>query len=100
VTNSHELDAPWTPANINIAIAFQGLIALVNEQREKVQKAASSEEESRYSQRTMDDLRNNLIGTRAVYAVFQPWILAKSDSADPKKDGKTIDGKIQKGFDT
>jgi hypothetical protein len=63
-----------------------------------VQKAASSEEESRYSQRTMADLRNNLAGSKAVYALFQPWILSKSSASDPTKDGKSIDGKIQKGL--
>lgn len=92
-----ELQTQWTPANINVAIAYQGLVSLMNEQREKVNKAASSEEESRYSQRTMVDLRDNLDGTKAVYAVFQPWILSKT-STDKTKDGPTIDGKIQAGF--
>src|SRR5262249_44102286 len=57
VSDAEELVAQWTPADIDAAIAFQGLISLMNEQREKVQKAASNEEESRYSQRTMADLR-------------------------------------------
>jgi iron uptake system component EfeO len=87
----------WTPEKIKIAIAFQGLISLMNEQREKVTKAASNEEESRYSQRTMADIRDNLDGTTTIYAVFQPWLLSKSDP-DPSKDGKTIDGKITAGF--
>ena len=72
---------------------------LVNEQREKVQKASSDEEESRYSQRTMADLRDNLAGTKTAYALFQPWLLSKTDSGDPTKDGPTIDGKIQKGLE-
>ena len=97
VTDVTELQTQWQPASINIAIAFQGLVALMNEQREKVNKAASSEEESRYSQRTMADLRDNLDGTKTVYALFQPWLLSKK-SDDPTKDGVTIDGKIQAGF--
>ena len=91
------LQGRWTPVNLNIAVAYQGLVALMNEQKEKVNKAASSEEESRYSQRTMVDLRDNLDGTKAIYALFEPWVLSKTNS-DPTKDGPTIDGKIQAGF--
>lgn len=97
ISDVTQLQGQWQPATINIAIAFQGLVALMNEQREKVNKAASSEEESRYSQRTMADLRDNLDGTKTVYALFQPWLLSKK-SEDPTKDGATIDGKIQAGF--
>ena len=88
----------WAPSQIKIGVAFQGLVQLMNEQREKVAKAASTEEESRYSQRTMADMRDNLEGTKAVYAVFQPWVVSKHDASDPNKDGPTIDGKIQAGF--
>lgn len=94
------LRAQWQPAHINVAIAFQGLILLMNEQREKVSKAASTEEESRYSQRTLVDMRGNLDGTKAVYAIFQPWLLSKRNATDPSKDGPTIDGKIEAGFAT
>ena len=98
VTDAKELEAQWTPANINVAIAFQGLISLVREQREKVQKASSNEEESRYSQRTMADLRGNLTGSKMVYALFQPWLTSKSSPSDPAKDGKTIDAQILQGL--
>ena len=86
------LEAQWSPANIDAAIAFQGLIQLVQEQREKVQKAASDEEESRYSQRTMADLRDNLLGAEEVYAMFQPWLRSKGDA------GEAADAKIHAGF--
>ena len=91
VADALELEKQWTPADIDAAIAFQGLISLMNEQREKVQKASSNEEESRYSQRTMADLRDNLSGTRVAYGFFQPWITAKAG-------GPTIDGTIEAGF--
>ncbi len=99
ILDATTLEDQWTPANIHVAIAYQGLISLVNEQREKVQKASSDEEESRYSQRTMADLRDNLAGTKTAYALFRPWILSKIDAKDPTKDGPTIDGKIQKGLE-
>jgi len=71
----------WTPAKIDVRIAYSGLVALVAEQQEKVKKAASSEEESRYAQHTLTDLRDNLEGTKKVYAVFQPWLLTKASPA-------------------
>lgn len=72
----------WSPAKINVAIAYSGLVSLVEEQREKVLKASTNEEESRYSQRTMTDLRDNLAGTKAAYAIFQPWIASKPGGVD------------------
>ncbi len=98
IADAKELEEQWKPANINVAIAFQGLISLMNEQREKVQKAASNEEESRYSQRTMADLRDNLVGSQRVYALFRPWITSKSDPLLPSRDGKTIDDAIEAGL--
>ena len=99
VVDATKLHDQWAPSKINIAIAFQGLISLMNEQREKVTKAASNEEESRYAQRTMADVRLNLEGTTAIYAIFQPWIRSKANATDPSKDGPTIDTKILAGFD-
>jgi iron uptake system component EfeO len=97
VDDAKELLAQWTPANIDASIAFAGLVSLMNEQREKVQKASTGEEESRYSARTMADLRDNLAGTKAAYAAFQPWLLTRS-SADPTKDGAKLDAAILAGF--
>jgi iron uptake system component EfeO len=98
ITDAQTLEAQWTPANIQVVIAYQGLVSLVREQLEKVQKAASFEEESRYSQRTMADLRNNLAGAKAAYANFKPWIQSKKNASDPSKDGPSIDAAIEKGF--
>ncbi|HSO39654.1 MAG TPA: EfeM/EfeO family lipoprotein [Labilithrix sp.] len=86
VADTKRLTAEWTPAKIDVRIAYAGLVALVAEQEEKVKKAATGEEESRYSQRTMNDLRDNLDGTKKVYAIFQPWLTSKaSPSADLDK---------------
>lgn len=86
------ITAQWQPAQIDLGTSFVGLVALMNEQREKVTKAATGEEESRYAQMTMFDLRNNLDGTTKVYEVFRPWILSKSN-------GQTLDSEIRTGFD-
>ena len=93
VTDTKALVEQWQPAVIDIAVAFDGVTSLVEEQREKVNKASSNEEESRYAQRTMTDLRDNLAGTRKAYAIFQAWILSKPGGAD-------IDKKITDGLAT
>jgi iron uptake system component EfeO len=92
VTDAEALRDQWAGATgYDLGAAFQGLIGLMNEQKEKVNKAASSEEESRYSQRTLADLRDNLAGSKEVYALFQPWILAKDG-------GDALDAEVQAGF--
>jgi iron uptake system component EfeO len=81
----------WQPAAIDIGAAFQGLVGLMNEQKEKVNLAATGEEESRYANLTLFDLRNNLDGTRTAYALFRPWIAARPDGGD-------LDAQIDAGF--
>lgn len=87
------LQTQWKPAKLDIGAAFQGLVALMNEQREKVNKAATGQEESRYSRMTLADIHANLAGTEAIYALFQPWILSKPD-------GKAADDSITAGFES
>jgi len=91
IDDSVSLHDQWQPAAIDIGAAFQGLIGLMNEQKEKVNLAASGEEESRYANLTLFDLRNNLDGTRTAYALFRPWIQAHPS-------GGTIDTMIQDRF--
>ncbi len=93
VSDTKTLVSEWAPANIDVEIAYSGFVSLVLEQREKVQKAATGEEESRYSQRTMRDLRDNLVGTKTVYAAFRPWLISKSGGTD-------LDARIAAGFET
>jgi iron uptake system component EfeO len=92
VADSQTLVDEWQPRAIDLAGVFAGLTALMNDQQEKVKLAANHEEESRYSQRTMGDLRDNLAGTRAVYGLFVPWLLSKPF-------GDTLDVKVQQAFD-
>ena len=93
VSDAQMLRDQWASATAyDLTAAYSGLVGLMNEQKEKVNKAASSEEESRYSQRTMADLRDHLAGARHVYAIFQPWILAKDGGAE-------VDAAVLAGFD-
>jgi len=91
VDDAIALHDQWQPAAIDIGVAFQGLIGLMNEQKEKVNLAATGEEESRYANLTLFDLRNNLDGTSKAYALFRTWIRARAGGAD-------IDAKIEAGF--
>ena len=98
VTDIEGLDQEWRTVAIDLGGAYQGLVALMNEQAEKVNKASTQEEESRYAQRTLADLRANLDGTVKIYNLFQPWIVTKGGS-DPATSGAEVDKKIQAGFD-
>jgi iron uptake system component EfeO len=92
IADAQNLHDSWESAhNYDLDAAFSGLISLMNEQREKVDKASTNQEESRYSQMTMADIRNNLAGTQKVYALFQPWIRSKNG-------GPAIDASILQGF--
>jgi iron uptake system component EfeO len=98
VTDTADLQQQWKSAgNLDVSGAFQGLIGLMNEQLEKVNNAATGEEESRYSQRTMADLRANLAGTTAIYELFRGWLKSKP-SAGTAPAGSEVDGSIMSGF--
>ena len=87
ISDADDLEAQWAPAAIDIGAAYIGLVGLMNEQREKVNLAATGEEESRYANITLFDLRNNLAGTSKIYALFREWIEAKG--------GETHDAAIE-----
>jgi iron uptake system component EfeO len=86
IDDADELHAQWQPAAIDIGGAFVGLIGLMNEQQEKVDLASTGEEESRYANVTLFDLRNNLEGTRQIYDLFVPWILSHEGGADANEE--------------
>lgn len=98
VTDAKSLLDQWTPQQIDVDGAFQGLVGLMNEQQEKVNKAAGGEEESRYSQRTMADLRANLQGTTKIYDLFSSWLQSKPATTTVPSTGAQIDGSIQTGL--
>jgi iron uptake system component EfeO len=91
VTDTQTLIDDWTPAAIDLGGAFDGLVSLMNEQHEKVSKAAEGVEESRYSQRTMADIRDNLAGTQKAYALYTPWLATKPD-------GTSISASVEASF--
>ncbi len=87
-----EMKRLFTPLTLDLGFVFHGVIDLVNEQVEKISKAASGQEESRYSQLTMRDLRANFEGCREVYNLFRPWLVKKTN-------GGAVDVSINTAFD-
>ncbi|MDX2021883.1 MAG: EfeM/EfeO family lipoprotein [Deltaproteobacteria bacterium] len=74
VADTQALRTQLQPLQPDIAFVYRGLLDLVREQVEKVDKMASGEEESRYAQTTMADLSANLEGTWAAYNILAPWL--------------------------
>jgi iron uptake system component EfeO len=77
IDDSDALRKQWRAADIEVASAYQGLVALMIEQRDKVNLAATGADESRYSNVTLFDLRTNLEGTQKIYDLFRDWIRSK-----------------------
>jgi len=77
-----EMDDEFAPLALDSAAAFRGVIASMSEQREKVALASTGEDESRYAQRTLADMRQNLEGGRAIYDAFVPWLESRDGGAD------------------
>jgi iron uptake system component EfeO len=98
IADTTELESSWSPAKIDLPAAYQGLKDLMDEQREKINKASAGFEESRYAQVTMSDIRNNLQGTKSIYAIFRPWLLSKKSLEDTNHDGDKVDEKISAAF--
>ncbi|HVZ75280.1 MAG TPA: imelysin family protein [Polyangia bacterium] len=98
VTNTKQLLDGWTTAaKLDVSGAFDGLISLVNEQQEKINNASLNVEESRYSQRTLADLRDNLAGTTTIYGLFRDWLETKPASGGTAA-GTDIDASITAGL--
>ena len=89
IRNATDLRKAWQPNAIKIGSAYVGLVGLMNEQKEKINLAATGEEESRYANITMFDLRCNLEGTTKAYGLFREWIHSKATG--PNSDSSLRD---------
>jgi iron uptake system component EfeO len=92
VRDVEQLAADFQPLELDLAFAFRGLVDLVNEQIEKVDKTASGEEESRYAQWTLADLRANQQGVADMYGLFRPWLLSR-------RGGEAQDARVRAALD-
>lgn len=77
-----QMAADFKPLALDPAAAYRGVLGSMKEQVEKVQKAATGEEESRYSQFTLADMRSNLEGARTTWVAFRAWAQSKSAAVE------------------
>jgi len=88
---TQEMATKFKALALDAPSAYRGVIGSAHEQVEKIGKAATGEEESRYAQFTLADMRANIAAARTTYNAFQPWLLTK-------KGGDALDAKILDGF--
>lgn len=85
------MQTQFGPLALDTSSAFRGVIGSMGEQIEKTTKAATGEEESRYAQYTLADMRANVEAGVDIYAAFKPWLLSI-------EGGQELDTKIAAGF--
>jgi iron uptake system component EfeO len=90
VDDTETMRDDFEPLALDASAAFRGVIGSLEEQLEKVSRAATAEDESRYAQRTLDDMRANLAGGVATYAAFRDWVIAEA--------GTEVDADVRAGF--
>ena len=91
-TDTAAMEAEFAPLALDGAAAFRGVIGSMMEQIEKVNLAYSGEDESRYAQHTLADMRANLDGGRDIYGAFRPWL-------ESVEGGAELHQEIEAGFD-
>lgn len=88
---TQKMSADFKTLALDAPSAYRGVIGSAHEQVEKINKAATGEEESRYAQFTLADMRANIAAAQETYDAFQPWLLTK-------QGGPEIDMKILADF--
>jgi iron uptake system component EfeO len=98
VSDIQKLESEFKPLTLDLAFAFRGLIDLAAEQVEKVDRAATGQEESRYAQATMRDLRANREGCLFAYKIFQPWLFTRSRGAEVDRAVLSAFARLERGY--
>lgn len=81
VDDAQTLQREFAPLALDTAAAWRGVTGSIAEQVEKLSKAATAEEESRYSNTTLFDMRANLEGARRTFGAFRPWLVERGQQA-------------------
>ncbi len=92
VTDTQAVQTMFAPRTLDTAAAFRGVIGSLGEQIEKIGLAADGQDESRYAQHTLADMRSNLAGGKNTYNAFRDWVRSESG-------GTALDTDILAGFD-
>lgn len=91
VDDVQKMKDDFAPLALDASTAFRGVIGSMEEQAEKTHLASTGEEESRYSQHTLADMRANLEGGLVSYGAFASWL-------KQEKGGTDLDAKIRAAF--
>ncbi len=83
----------FEPLALDAPTAYGGVLGSMREQIEKIKLAQTGEDESRYAQHTLADMRANLAGGIAVFEAFDPMFEAKGEEGTKLRDS------IQASFD-
>jgi hypothetical protein len=78
-------------APLDANMAYSTTTLSMQEQLGQLEEAGKGEGKSRYAGVSLENLRGDIAATEATYAVFRPWILAKSTGAH-------TDEEVAKGF--
>jgi iron uptake system component EfeO len=70
----------FEPLALDLASAYRGVAGSLLEQLEKISLASTGEDESRYAQRTLADMRANLAGGLQILTAFSPLIQAMGET--------------------
>jgi iron uptake system component EfeO len=97
-SDSASMTVQWKGLALDAPSAFRGVVGSVHEQVEKVEKAATGEEESRYAQFTLADMRANVAAAEAIYGAFQPWLRTKEGGAQTDDKIKAALAKLKEGY--
>lgn len=90
----------FRPLALDNATAYRGVIGSILEQHEKVSFAGSGEDESRYAQATLLDMRANLDGGEEIFGFFEPLLESKGDEGTSvKNDVRARFGALRASYD-
>ncbi len=92
ITDCERLQSELGQKTLDAAGAFRIVLRATTEQHDKVLRASTAKDESRYAQHTLADLRANLEGAREVYGAFTAWLRSKYE-------GELVDVAINDGLE-
>lgn len=92
VKETGDMGDQFQPLALDLTAAFRGVLQSMTEQVEKISRASTGSEESRYAQYTLADMKANVAGGKQIYLAFQPWVLSKG------AEGAAFDGGVTAGF--
>ena len=92
ITDTTTMVDEFTPLALATETAWRGVLGSMEEQFEKVSLAGTGEDESRYSQHTLADMRFNIEGGFVIFAAFKPMFAEQGD------EGTALYADIEAGF--